>query len=138
MPHVAQEIVAYCPGCRFDLAHIIVAMAGQKILKVECKACHRTHAFRLPRPLGAQAAGGNPARRPAAGPKPATKRTPKLPEPPPDCASYDGTRGYQPGEWLLHPNFGPGQVLRRLAATKMEVLFADRKRILLQNRTDLA
>ena len=46
---VAKETLAYCTSCKMDLNHIIVAMKGDRIAKVQCLTCKKEHNFRAPK-----------------------------------------------------------------------------------------
>src|SRR4051812_9372206 len=46
---VAQEILAYCTSCKMDLNATVVAMKGDRVAKVECMTCKKTHAFKAPK-----------------------------------------------------------------------------------------
>lgn len=40
------EIDSYCGKCDLLLAHVIIAMNGTRVARVECKTCHAVHAYR--------------------------------------------------------------------------------------------
>src|ERR1043165_4978703 len=46
---VANETLAYCTSCRMDLNHVIVAMKGDRIAKVQCLTCKKEHVYRAPK-----------------------------------------------------------------------------------------
>ncbi|MBW1799769.1 MAG: hypothetical protein JRJ85_03470, partial [Deltaproteobacteria bacterium] len=46
---VSEDIVAYCTSCKMDLAHVIVALDGEKVKKVLCKTCNKEHVYKAPR-----------------------------------------------------------------------------------------
>src|SRR5262245_43630958 len=62
-----SEVLAYCSSCRMDLAHMVVAMKGDKIAKAECKTCKKTHAYKAPKgitePQKASSKGGGDDRK---------------------------------------------------------------------------
>src|SRR3712207_4813996 len=46
---VAKEALAYCTSCKMDLNHVVVAMKGDRIAKVQCLTCKKEHAFKAPK-----------------------------------------------------------------------------------------
>ena len=42
------EVISVCTKCKMPLAHIIVAMDGEKIKKVRCNTCAKEHRFVSP------------------------------------------------------------------------------------------
>src|SRR3954451_10362978 len=45
-PIVAQETLSYCTSCKMDLNHVVVAMKGDRIAKVQCLTCKKEHAYK--------------------------------------------------------------------------------------------
>ena len=43
------EVDAYCTRCKMDLTHKIIAVVGNKPVKVECRTCYGTHNYRPPK-----------------------------------------------------------------------------------------
>ena len=43
---VGKETLAYCTSCKMDLSHIVVALKGDRIAKVQCQTCKKEHAFK--------------------------------------------------------------------------------------------
>lgn len=129
MPYqVAQEIVAHCPSCKMDLMHIIVALDGQKIVRVICLTCHKEHAYHRPHE------GATPESRAKKLKTPVRKRPEpesakwqehlaRYPDTTPKAYSIQGT--FCAGDVLEHPAFGIGFVTRIVEPGKMEVLFHD-------------
>lgn len=46
---VAGETLSFCTSCKIDLNHVIVAMKGDKIAKVQCLTCKKEHVYRAPK-----------------------------------------------------------------------------------------
>ncbi len=46
---VGKEAIAYCTSCKMDLNHTIVAMHGDRIIKVQCRTCRKDHAYKAPK-----------------------------------------------------------------------------------------
>lgn len=121
-----------CTRCRAVLNHTIVAMVGEKIVRVECNTCHGTHAYHPVKPVKETKAAG-------VGPKKAT--TPRATKADPQAAAraewealqpgmdpaqaipYDMNRTYRVKTLLFHPNFGLGVVQLVIPPQKIDVLF---------------
>jgi hypothetical protein len=126
------EVESVCSRCG-PVWHVVLAMVGSQIAKVECLECHARHRYRPVRGVA-----GPPARRAAgarrASPKsraadrPAVEVNAALPQRP-----YASSESYQVGEPLRHPTFGEG-VVEAVAAGKMTVFFPGGRRVLVQAR----
>ncbi len=51
-------------------------------------------------------------------------------------APYDRTRTYKPGQTMMHPVYGMGEVTALIEPQKIDVLFADRLRRLIHAREE--
>lgn len=140
-PRVAKDIISYCPSCRMDLNHTVVAVDGDKVVRVLCLTCKKEHAFRLPLELR---------------PSSTKKRTTKTPVPRKATADIDNWETdmerirdlsakvytldgfYEAGEKIDHHVFGLGVVKRLISTNKMEVLFEKGVKLLVRetSRTD--
>ena len=130
-------IETLCTRCKGVLNHTIVAMVGEKIVRVECSTCHGLHAYHpVKTPKGPAAA--KTARTKAAAPR-KTKADPEAAaraewaelQPgldPAQAIPYDMNRPYRLKDLLSHPNFGLGIVQLVIAPNKIDVLFQDGKK----------
>lgn len=138
---VAGDTIAYCTSCRMDLLHVIVAMDGDRILRVICKSCKKEHSFRPP--AGLKAIKGTPAdKRKRATPSTPRKKSTSaarewekamelsrdLP-----AITYVMEGSFKEGEKIDHAKFGPGIVRKLIKPDKMEVVFRDEIRTLVRN-----
>ena len=137
------DIDTYCSKCKLALAHVIIAMDGQRVLRVECKTCKGVHMFRK----DAQNASGTVTRRasPKAAGTPARSRS-KTAIGPTDydkvmrghdvsrAQRYRATLQYHEGDVLDHVTFGIGMVTRLLADAKIEVVFPLGTKVLVHSR----
>lgn len=132
-----STVEARCTRCRGVLNHSIVAMVGEKIVRVECSTCHGVHNYH-PAKTPKEPVVVTPARRKAAAPGKA-KADPEaaaraewealLPEMDPTQAiPYDMNRIFRARNLLSHPNFGLGIVQLLLPPNKIEVLFQNGKK----------
>jgi hypothetical protein len=140
---VGMEIDGWCTKCKLMLAHTVEAMVGGKVTRVHCKTCRSQHAFRS-RPPGKAAVGGakrtsaatrgSRARKPAAAPtfedypvlmrgRDASKARP-----------YRVSEHFAPKDLIAHPTFGLGLVLSAKDGSKIDVLFPDGPKTLVQGR----
>lgn len=132
-PAPGREVDAYCGRCKLDLAHIIVAMKGASIAKVECKTCHAVHAYR----------GGPPAprkRRTAAKGvrQPLTSREYESLIKGRDLSRalpYRPASTFAANDIVNHSTFGLGVVTRVLSDGKIEVGFPVGLKVLVHGRS---
>jgi len=45
-PAAGEHTACYCTKCKMDLGHTIVAMVGDKIIRVKCRTCGSEHNYR--------------------------------------------------------------------------------------------
>ncbi len=135
-PSAGQEALAYCTSCKMDLAHLIVALKGDRIAKVECKTCKKTHVYKAPK--GVTEPG-------KAKPKRASKKSAenagntieaeweKLMTAHKDSPSksYNTKGQFVLGEKLAHPTFGDGIVGKLIYPNKIEVIFRHDVKVLI-------
>jgi len=133
-----STIETRCSRCKGVLNHTIVAMVGEKIVRVECSTCHGVHAFHPVKPPKEAAAAKSPRAKSAAAPRKA-KADPEAAEraewealqPGLDQSQaipYDMNRPYRMKNLLAHPNFGLGIVQLVIPPNKIDVLFRDGKK----------
>ncbi len=144
---VGKDIFGVCGKCG-DTWHVIVALEGNKVTKVQCKFCNGYHRFK--RSPNDPTAPSLPAKKAApmrtataiskklgAGAKKPVRTSPARKDEPliePDMdlpvRSYAMSETYQSGERIEHPKFGQGVVESFPAADKMNVFFEDGRRTL--------
>ena len=83
-----STIETRCTRCKGVLNHTIVAMVGEKIVRVECSTCHGLHAYHPPKPVKEAKAAKS------AGTKTAAPRKTKAD---PDAAARAEWEALQPG-----------------------------------------
>ncbi len=127
---VGADIESLCAKCG-DVWHVVVAMVGSKVVKVQCKQCGGYHRHKSPNaanavkpirqrkaPLGAAADKG--ARSPA---------TPVIDRDKP-IKTYRMSEAYQPGDQIQHLRFGVGVVESASEPGKISVLFDEGRKVL--------
>lgn len=126
-----------CTKCRAIMNHTIVAMVGEKIVRVECNTCRGIHAYHPVKVAKEPSTRTTAAKKPAA-PR-ATKANPEAAaraewealQPDLDKAQaipYDMNRPFRKKNVLFHPDFGLGLVQLVLPPNKIEVLFQTGKK----------
>jgi hypothetical protein len=126
---VGADIEAVCGRCG-EVWHVIVAIAGGEIARVECKQCGRAHRYRK---VGGRAAPAGTAKRhrKANAKPPAPLVEVDLSRP---LKIYRSTDCYSLGDRIDHPRFGAGVVDRVAGPEKIQVFFPDGHRVLVHAR----
>jgi hypothetical protein len=138
-PQAATETLAYCTSCKIDLNHIIVAMKGDRIAKVQCLTCKKEHTYKAPKGVtvppkprsskkkmtAAEAAEAATQSIEAEWQKLMTahKDSPVRP--------YNTKGHFALGDRLNHPSFGEGIVGKLIYPNKLEVIFRSDIKILI-------
>jgi hypothetical protein len=146
---VGKDVEAACRKCG-EVWHVIVAVEGGKITKVQCKECMAYHRYRPPEGEDRVDAEPKPKKvvplRKAAPRRPAgsaasgkAKRSPHgEPLVEPDLSRpirlYKMSEAYAPGDRVEHPKFGQGVVELLSGPGKMTVFFEDGRRTLAHHR----
>lgn len=134
-----DNIEAQCTKCRKVLNHTIVAMVGERVVRVECNTCHGVHNYIREKTANSPAPGSSDKKRPTASGK--AKKEPgsaEREEWETLCAvvagkpvhSYDMNGKYRANDQVEHAAFGLGIVLRVSGPSKMEVYFRSGKKLL--------
>jgi len=130
---VGSDIEAVCGRCG-EVWHVVIAVVGGKIAKLECKQCGARHRYR---PVKGEA-GAAPARRSRAA-TPSARRSRKQKDvveadPSAPRRPFRTSETYRVGERVVHASFGEGVVQTVAGATKVEVLFAGGLKTLVHGR----
>lgn len=115
------EIEAWCPTCKLIRTHVIVAMKGTRAAKTECRTCNSTHAYRKNPPNTA-------AKRRSQYQDAMDGRDLSKPIP------YKLSKKFNEEDVIKHKSFGIGLVTRLISEKKMEVLFEESTKLLVQGR----
>jgi hypothetical protein len=138
MLNVGQDLFAMCGKCDAEW-HVVVAMDGGKVTKVQCKQCMGYHRYRVPPGEDDVNRHATP-RRQIASPKRKNGKAsasttsvlaPNLKRP---VRQYSMTASYEPGDRIAHPKFGEGVVESCPTPSKMLVAFQTGRRILAQGK----
>ncbi len=143
-PATGSDVESICSKCG-DVWHVVVAMVGDKIAKVQCKECGAYHRYRPPGGK-ARAAAATPRRRSAGAAVARSLRTsgpsataiagpavePDLSRP---TQPYSASETFQVADRVEHPKFGIG-VVEAAQPGKIDVYFPDGRRVLAQARPE--
>lgn len=139
---VGADIESICRKCG-DVWHVIVAMVEDDIAKVQCKQCNGLHKYKDPNAAAAPKAKKAAKKRAptvaekkaAAAAKPKGRATVEADLSKP-TRPYKFSESFEPGERIDHVKFGVGVVEDILDGSKIEVYFADCRRVLAVAKPD--
>jgi hypothetical protein len=131
---VGKETLSYCTSCKMDLNHIIVALKGDRIAKVQCLTCKKEHAYKAAKgvtePGKAAAKATRTSKKKAASADEDTNHSIEAEWQKLMLAHKDmPTKGYSTkgnfglGDKISHPTFGDGIVGKLIYPNKIEVIF---------------
>ncbi len=119
-------IASRCTKCKDATGHTIVAMVGDKVVKVQCNTCGSTHIHR------GQSQPKTTTTRVSAAAKPRTltkmeRSWEELQERArqANIVPYNMATAMREEMLIQHPTFGLGEVLKCIRPNKMEVRFQD-------------
>ncbi|MCM2278682.1 MAG: hypothetical protein NDJ89_11465 [Oligoflexia bacterium] len=135
--NVAKETLAYCTSCKMDLNHIVVAMKGDRIAKVQCLTCKKEHVYKAPKGV-TEPGKAKPTRKKKETTAEATATSieaewEKLMTSHKDAPlkSYTTKGHFILGDKIKHPTFGEGIVGKLIYPNKIEVIFRTDLKILI-------
>ena len=138
------DVDTSCTKCKLVLAHVIIAMDGAKIVRVECKTCRTVHAYKAASKSSTKAASARVGKTPAARSGAKTTRSVRAAEADYErlISGQDLSRAlrYRPsvvfeeGSVVDHPTFGFGMVTRVMSDNKIDVVFQTGAKVLVHSR----
>jgi hypothetical protein len=121
-----------------DLNHVIVAMHGDQVRRVQCRTCKKDHQYRAPKgiddPKAAQHERTSVARatkEPKRKPIEEEWQQKMLELRTAPSKTYSARAPFSPGEKIQHPSFGTGIVSKLIHPNKIEVLFEHDLKVLI-------
>jgi hypothetical protein len=132
-----STIETQCTRCKGVLNHTIVAMVGEKIIRVECSTCRGVHAYhpvKAPKEPSATKTARTKAmahRKTKTDPETTARAEWEALQPDMDSAQaipYDMNGVYHVNNLLSHPIFGLGIVQLVIPPNKIDVLFQGGKK----------
>lgn len=131
---VGKETLAYCTSCKMDLGHVVVALKGDRIAKVQCQTCKKEHAFKAPK--GAtepKKKRGKAAKEAENEASPIEAEWEKLMSTHKDAPTktYNTKGQFLLGDKINHATFGHGIVGKLIYPNKIEVIFRTDVKVLI-------
>jgi len=129
------HIEAWCTKCKLELGHTIVAMVDNIPKKVKCNTCNGQHNYRT-----------KPSEKSGTKAKPRTRKTKSKEATYEEYISrltggdlshakkYSIKGNFEKDEVIDHLTFGIGVVLSKIQNNKIEILFKDGPKLLIQNQ----
>ena len=135
---VGDEVEAYCGKCKDDTVHVIEVIKNDTLSRVLCKSCNSSHRYRAPSDQSVTG-GKKPKSKPKTKAKPKTSFERKwsrlMAKADADqTIEYSMDGSYTELNVIHHKTFGVGVVKEVLDRTKVEVVFQDGTKKLVQNR----
>ena len=130
-PVAGDHVDAKCTKCKDTTNHTIIAMADDKIAKVECNICGRAHKYRKAAVKKKPAKSKTSTTKAAKINKIETEWEELLNNADPASATlYSMQMSIKNGGLIDHPSFGLGRVINIVRPNKMEVFFRDGVKLL--------
>jgi hypothetical protein len=131
-------IEAHCTRCRTLMNHTIVAMVGERVVRVQCNTCNGVHNYKEAKTAKVPAERSTSPKQ-AAAPR-ASRKDPGAADRQAWIAlrpnmqqeraiPYTMTGSYKVKDLVKHPLFGLG-VVQRVVANKVEILFEQGRKLL--------
>ncbi|PLX98106.1 MAG: hypothetical protein C0623_13735 [Desulfuromonas sp.] len=121
-----------CTVCRDVTRHTVLAAEGEKLTLVRCNQCEDQHKFKSPPPSKAEkvviAAARAKAKSEAADRERWAQMRPEMTDDRAKNYSMDGL--FRKKDVIKHPVFGFGMVEKKAGPRKVEVLFADGRKVM--------
>lgn len=129
------DVDAWCTKCRMNLAHTIVAMVGERPVRVQCNTCEGVHNYRSGKQESSSSAS---TRSSSAAKKPAASRevigfAELIASNPREPRTYSPREVFDLEDVISHPTFGLGYV-SAVRRDKVDVTFRTQVRTLVHGR----
>jgi hypothetical protein len=134
---VGSDVEAYCPKCKADTTHVVISKYEDEIRRVQCNPCGDVHSFRKPRGEAEEDIPEPVAARKRALLKKVTWEEFFAKHGEKNAKPYEFRDTYRENAIVFHPKFGKGFVSEVVSESKVEISFADARRILVHNRKDI-
>ena len=128
-------IESWCTKCELELGHTIIAMVDNLPKRVKCNTCSGEHNFRTKPSDKSRTKSVNPARKTRYKEASFNDHISRLTGGDLSSAKKYSIRGnFEKDEIIDHPQFGIGIVLSVIKTDKIEILFKDGHKLLIQNK----
>lgn len=122
---VGAKIDSWCGSCRLVVRHTIVAATAEKVTRVNCNTCQRSHAYHAQQPRTRRETASVTSRartyQDLLGGRTEANSTP-----------YSISARFRIGELVSHAAFGLGIVTGARDGIKIDILFAEGAKVLQQ------
>jgi hypothetical protein len=135
---VGSDVEAYCPKCKGDTTHVVISKYEDEIRRVQCNPCGDVHSYRKPRGDAEDDVPEPVAARKRAMMKKLTWEEFFAKHDNKEAKPYEFREPYRENHIVFHPKFGKGFVSEVVSESKVEITFADARRVLVHNRRDIA
>jgi hypothetical protein len=135
---VGSDVEAYCPKCKGDTTHVVISKYEDEIRRVQCNPCGDVHSYRKPRGDAEDDVPEPVAARKRAMMKKLTWEEFFAKHDNKEAKPYEFREPYRENNIVFHPKFGKGFVSEVVSESKVEITFADARRVLVHNRKDIA
>jgi hypothetical protein len=135
---VGSDVEAYCPKCKGDTTHVVISKYEDEIRRVQCNPCGDVHSYRKPRGDAEDDVPEPVAARKRAMMKKLTWEEFFAKHDNKEARPYEFREPYRENHIVFHPKFGKGFVSEVVSESKVEITFADARRVLVHNRKDIA
>ena len=129
---------AWCTKCKLELGHTIIAMVGNVPKRVQCNTCQGEHNYRSNQSGAGSVSSGTAAkvvRKVKAQVKSYDDYLVRLNSADPSkTRKYIFSENFKKDEVIDHPHFGIGVVMSVINSNKIEILFKNGPKLLVQNR----
>jgi hypothetical protein len=131
-----KEVLSYCGKCKMDLTHTIIAMQGDRIVRVHCKTCKGDHGYKSPKGINDPNVVPKESKRRIVGASGAASRTPTKVSVEEEWSrlmnehrshpmkEYAADSHFGIHDRIKHPIFGEGVVTKTLYPNKIEIVFS--------------
>src|SRR3954454_20213351 len=134
---VGSDVEAYCPKCKGDTTHVVISKYEDEIRRVQCNPCGDVHSYRKPRGYAEDDMPEPVAARKRAAMKKLTWEEFFAKHGQKEAKPYEFREAYRENNIVSHPKFGKGFVTEVVSESKVEITFADARRVLVHNRKDI-
>ena len=131
---VGEDIEAWCTKCKLELGHTIVAMLNNLPKKVKCNTCKGQHNYRL-KPAERKTSSGTPRKRKTKVNAYDKYLTILAEGDFSNARKYSINGNFDKESMISHSKFGIGVITSVVGHNKIEVLFKDGIKLLIQNHS---
>lgn len=138
MKKAGEEILSYCTQCKLDLNHVIIAMKGVIIAKVQCLTCKGEHQYHPKKGASSKkkVAGDSELASSRLSTQSIAQEWQRLMElnRQQPTHPYSMQKSFGIGDKLQHPQFGEGIVQKVIYPNKVDVLFQETLKTLIHGQ----